>query len=345
MISPWLNAGRDAWLEAWRPWVAGVVSDAGLGRVDGVESLREMPWSAVFRVICSEETLFFKAEGLGGRHEPGLVQDLAKRWGDRVPTVLAIDEARAWMLMTDAGRPLREVVPPDEQAGVLERVMDPYVEMQFALCAEADSLVARGVPDRRAAVLPDLLRQLLGGDMVDGAKLALESEEKSEMYALLPEFERCCEELAASAYSSSLDHGDLHASNVLVAGEGFRLCDWGDASVTHPFGSLMVTYRLGLSDLPAASRPSAAARLRDAYLTAWARRVPAAPLRRTFDLACWTAHVVRALDWVHMLQGADPEFVAEWYPHIAGALRGWRRHRALMLSGQDAAIRVFDERS
>ena len=43
--------------------------------------------------------------------------------------------------------------------------------------------------------------------------------------------------------SASLDHGDLHGNNVLVAsGDGpIRLFDWGDAVVAHPFATLTTT--------------------------------------------------------------------------------------------------------
>ena len=47
--------------------------------------------------------------------------------------------------------------------------------------------------------------------------------------------------MAASAVPMRLQHDDLHDGNVFADG---RVFDWGDASVGHPFGVLLVTSRV-----------------------------------------------------------------------------------------------------
>ena len=65
---------------------------------------------------------------------------------------------------------------------------------------------------------------------------------------------------------ASVQHDDLHHANVYVRGAEVRFLDWGDASVSHPFMSLVVTFRFldELNKLPPADPWFR--RLRDAYL-------------------------------------------------------------------------------
>jgi hypothetical protein len=60
-------------------------------------------------------------------------------------------------------------------------------------------------------------------------------------------------------------------ANVYANGERLRLLDWGDASISHPFASLVVTFRFlaEINKLPPADPWFA--RLRDAYLEPWGR--------------------------------------------------------------------------
>lgn len=64
-------------------------------------------------------------------------------------------------------------------------------------------------------------------------------------------------------------HDDLHANNLYVDGTRLRVLDWGDASISHPFASLVVTSRFleEIDGLPPGDPWFA--RLRDAYLEPW----------------------------------------------------------------------------
>src|SRR5437763_14987983 len=99
-----------------------------------------------------------------------------------------------------------------------------------------------------------------------GGPLPSDRDLRRELDRAVPDFSRVCDELTSTTPASSLDHGDLHAGNVLVDGDRRRLIDWGDSCVTHPFSSLFVTYHLVAPKLEPAARPVAIRRLRDAYL-------------------------------------------------------------------------------
>ena len=148
------------------------------------------------------------------------------------------------------------------------------------------------------------------------------------MLAALPQLERTCEALGRLAIPVTLEHGDLHANNILVEDENIWLFDWADASVSHPFASLLVTFDSLFGDLESDDVRRGAPRLIDAYLETWTELVEPVLLRAALGPALWLAHATRALDWQHMLAGATSDDNEEWRSEIAQWLRRWLARRA-----------------
>ena len=313
-------------------WLAEVVVRHRLGAIADVASVRERPWGAVLRITTSDRVVYFKADGLGAHHEPLVLAELARAWPGFGPDVLAADASRSWLLMADHGKPMWDVLDMTGQVATLERLLPLYAEMQASSSPSVTAWIGAGAPDRRVHRLPALLDSLLAGQMASGA-LPIAEEQRRAIDAVLPDFARVCDELAASPFAETLDHGDLHGGNVLVDGGSFRLVDWGDSCVTHPFSSLFVTYQLALSRFDRAHRAAAALRLRDAYLEPWIREGSTASLRETFTLAIWAGYVTRALDFVSMLQGANAALIDEWHGHVVVLLRHWEEAHALLNHG------------
>jgi len=116
--------------------------------------------------------------------------------------------------------------------------------------------------------------------------------------ALRPRIAGWCEELASSGVGDSLDHADLHESQLFAPAPGrFAFFDWGDALVGHPFHSLLVPARTAREHCGPEVRP----RLRDAYLEPWTGKgVTAAGLRRAVSLSWRLAPLGRAASWGRM---------------------------------------------
>jgi hypothetical protein len=60
-------------------------------------------------------------------------------------------------------------------------------------------------------------------------------------------------------------------ANVYAQGERLRLLDWGDTSISHPFASLVATFRFLEETNKLPPGDLSFARLRDAYLDPWGR--------------------------------------------------------------------------
>jgi hypothetical protein len=86
-----------------------------------------------------------------------------------------------------------------------------------------------------------------------------------------------------------------------------RLLDWGDASISHPFASLVVTFRFLEQRNRLAPDDPWFARLRDAYLEPWGGR-----LAGVFALALRVGAFAHTIAWVrqrdYLPQAARPEF-------------------------------------
>ena len=332
---PWVSDARSAWLDTVRPWLHAELCAHGLTSSGEFECVRERPWAIVLRVPTPQGFVYFKAAGSGGRHEPGLVTELAQRWSDRVPTPLAIDRRCGWMLLRDYGRTLREALGGADSLEVWQHLLPLYAEIQIASCFEMPRWLALGVPDRRLAALPELLGELLSDEaaLCIGRSDGLRAEERAAICALLPEFEACCRELAAMPYPATLDHGDLHAGNILIGNGAYWFFDWGDANITHPFCSLLVICSMLVDDFASSDGQRRIARLRDAYLEPWSAHAPARSLRPLCAAALWVAHVGRALDWNHMLKGTGEAARTEWQPQVAKWLRLWLKRQELLRAG------------
>jgi len=325
--------GKTAWRREAEAWLREVVERHGGAPGGGIEWVRESPWSLVLRMRAREGFVYFKASGEAGRHEAAVMAELSRVWSDRVPAPVACDAARGWMVLADHGQALAAGPGEGSSLELWQRLLPLYAEIQVASAAHVEDWRRLGVPDRGLDVLADRIEDLLGDDAAIGLGRpgGLASEERTLLRALVPELRRRCRELAAMPASTALDHGDLHAANVLRHGEEYRFFDWGDASLSHPFASLLPVYEmLGLSaDCRQGSRD--AARLRDAYLEPWGGVVPAASRGEVVATAVWLAHAARALGWHHVLQSVDAVARWRWRPLIARWLRLWLTRRQFLV--------------
>ena len=204
--------------------------------------------------------------------EPKLTAALAGRWPDRLPAVLGWDEERAWLLVADAGTP---VMAFGDHLDAWSTALPLYAELQRGEAAYVDEHTAGDVPDRRLATLPRSYAGLLERD------LPLEPDEVARLRGFEPRFAELCAELAAAPVPETIQHDDLHAANVWARDGRLAFLDWGDACVSHPFASLVVTFRLLEEHYGVPAGDPWFERLRDAYLEPWGEP---AVLRRLFDL-------------------------------------------------------------
>jgi hypothetical protein len=292
-------------------WIRARVSPAG-----AIEIARERPWATVLRIPVAAGAVWFKACSGVQAFEPRLTATLFERWPDRVPEVLDVDEQRGWLLTADAGLPVGNAGnPPEAWLTALPR----YAELQRGEAARVAEHLDHGVPDLRVETLPARLDGLLSSD------LPLDEPEIERLRKSAARFGELCRDLAARGIPSSVQHDDLHHENLYERHGLFRVLDWGDSSISHPFASLVVTFRFLEETTKLSLDDPWLARLRDAYLEPWGD-----DLVDTFGLALLVGTFAHAFAWARQRAHLSLENRAWFDPYFRLVLR-----RALAASQPD----------
>jgi Phosphotransferase enzyme family len=258
-----------------------------------IETTHDRPWATVMRVPVVGGVTWFKACAQVQAFEPRLTAKLYARWPDRVTEVLAVDEARHWMLLGNAGIAVRELGNPPE---VWLEVLPLYAELQKGEMEYVLDHVSHGVPDLRMAGLPAGYERLLASEL----PLARDDVNRIRDYA--PRFTELCADLAKSRIPDSIQHDDLHMANLYSDGGKLRVVDWGDSSIAHPFFSLVVTFRFLEEVNHLAPADSWFRRLRDAYLEPWG-----SGLEETFEIAIRAGWFAHAIAWTRQRDALPPQ--------------------------------------
>lgn len=218
--------------------------------------------------------------------------------------MIATDAERRWLLLDDAGTPLfPDRNSPEEWPAILPR----YAELQRGEEAHADEHVAHGVPDLRLAALPALFERLLEADLPF-------AREELDTLRRQP-FAAWCEELAAAGIPETIQHDDLHFANVYDRAGRLRVLDWGDASVAHPWFSLVVPFHFLVRYERVGPDDPWFERLRGAYLEPWGRGH-----ERAFALSQRVGVVAHAIAWHRLWEALPPDFAEGFGVHFAKLL-------------------------
>ncbi|HLH62746.1 MAG TPA: phosphotransferase [Ktedonobacteraceae bacterium] len=297
---PWMRLG---WFDSATAWIGEQLERLGYTKTAPVEQLVSRPWAAVLRVPTSKGYLYFKVPSPVFAFEPELTETLHQLVPTFVPGVLVRDRQRNWMLMRDAGIPLRDMPPTLER---LEIALRRFAEMQIELAEHVETLKATGCPDRRLHLLPHLYQEILAATpflLIDEPN-GLPRSEHEQLLALAPQLQEICHELASYRIPESLHHFDLHNGNILYNGETYVFIDAGEYCLGHPFSTMFIVLRVARYILEYDEQMLG--RLVRAYLEPWTRYEPMEHLRRIFELAHRLGSLYKALSWYDVISQLEP---------------------------------------
>ncbi|MEA3338267.1 MAG: phosphotransferase [Chloroflexota bacterium] len=314
------------WSEpSWRPQVESWISDQ-LQRYDiaitgPIQQPHIRPWSTVLQVPIDGGSVFFKASLPKLGHEVALTEALYRWYPDCMPQVLATDTNRKWMLLRDGGPTLRSMVNDPQDLHHWLKILPRYAAIQKELAERVPTLLSMGVPDRRLSMLPSLYQSLLTDQdaMMLGQPDGLTHEQYDRLQALTESVALQCRQLAAYPIADSLQHDDFHDGNILVDGGRYTLFDWGDAIVSHPFFSYLVTQRIISYRLDLEPDDPRVLAVRDAYLAPWQQLAPLNDLLEVLAISHRLAMICRALNWYQVVSVMP----AEHWTEYADAVPGW----------------------
>lgn len=285
---PW---ARPGWFAQAETWIAAKMTNLG-NNVQAIESLKSWSISAVLRVHTTSHPVFFKASlDLPLFVNEGVVMaGLARLYPDNIPTPLAVNAARNWMLLEDLGGPIGSAAPFALKEGLFQAMARIQIDSSHRL----DSLFQIGCIDRRIPWLQAHLKALLADEITLSL---LTQAEREELRRALPRLQMLLSELDSLSIPPALIHGDLHTGNVALRDGKIQIFDWTDAAITHPFFDLDVVFTT--------EDPGLREKLEDAYLSVWDQVYPVGVVRRAFELARVVYGLYHAVSYQFILNNLE----------------------------------------
>ncbi len=151
--APWERAG---WFALAAEWIEQELARLGWQRTGPYVQLHARGWSAVLRLPTTGGNVYFKAVTQPFAFEPPLTALLAGLLPAESPRVLAVDCARRWLLMADAGEPIRDRIRETRNPQPYHDMLVAFARFQLALLPHTPRLESSAIPDRRLEALPAL---------------------------------------------------------------------------------------------------------------------------------------------------------------------------------------------
>ena len=297
---PWYSPG---WLARVEEWIGQGLAELGMPPVVSIEQLGVAERGSLLRIQTTSDTFYFKALPTFFRHELTLLQHLMRYRAGCVPALVVVDDRERWLLMRDFGnKHLDQSLDLDDWQETLRH----YAILQIDHIAQVEHLDRLGCPHLPLAALPDKLERLLTSEqaLLFDTPTALSLGEVRQLHDALPLMRSLCQKLADYGLPETLEHGDLHAQNIVLSEDGYLYYDWTDSCIAHPFFSLYPF----LLDIEA-RQPETRERLREAYLQPWERYATREQLVEAFELAQRLAPLHLAMLYATLI---IPHLKARW---------------------------------
>jgi hypothetical protein len=261
----------------------------------------------VLETPAAAGAMYLKSVPAVFRQEAALTAVIAEATPDRVVRVADVEPVEGWLLMHDFGGRRVGDGPPETWAPALA----VHATIQQSWADRTHELVAAGAPVRPLRDLASALPTLADAEVLAEE---LTGDDLRAWRAVMPRFVDACRRLDDLGPPPTLVHGDLHPWNVADTPDGPRLFDWTDAAVSHPFIDLAV-YATRPDD------PALRHAVREAYLAAWAGRMPAADLREAGELAIVVGTLYSVAGYVRLFASLERDDRED----LDGAAGSWAR--------------------
>jgi len=324
-------------------WSSVEASKLGLS-VDSFEVVRVQPWASAVRLETSgargHTTLWAKTIAPLNRFEIDVLNVLETLEVPSLVRPLASNRERGFLLLVDGGPTVASLASTGDLNGLDEQstnvalaswraMLDRLGRTQRLSTSSITQFLDAGCLDLRPRNAVGYFDFLLTNAYVNERFLAdgITKAELADFAALRPELQRVANRLELSMVEATIQHDDLGPSNVCLDG---RLIDWGDASVAHPFASLLTALNSNSDNRPGTKQDRDA--LAVEYFSGWLPEIDTdrivggavdndellTQLAEEARLACVLAPLGRIASWLR----APPE-ASEWHP---GRLSHWVRH-------------------
>lgn len=314
---------QPSWIEKATSWIDSELHRQGINRTGLIEQPHIRHWSTVLRIPTNIGDLYFKAVIPELAYESALTQALSHWYPDCMPQVFATAKKQGWLLMSDGGMRLREILKTEDDIQHWQNLLPIYAKLQQQSVKYRDQFLELGIPDRRLDVLPTQFQELLSNTEVLALNCpgGLSSSEHQRLHNYADLFAKICQQLATFNLPETLNHGDLHDGNVFICERHYLFFDWGDSSISHPFFTIQTTYASLKNRFGLEKKSPWFKRLRECYLDVWSEYETREKLEIAFELTQQLSPILSALRWLPALANMDEETQNNYQEAIPSLLR------------------------
>jgi Phosphotransferase enzyme family len=221
-------------------WGEQHLRDTGVAGSFVTTMVKRRAWSTVWTLESASGRFYLKEAAPGFDVEAPLLEILCSWRPASIVEIVATDATHGWMLTRNAGRMLHDVMFDDPEAGRahFRAILMAYARLQVDCLRRDAPPFADVLEDRRPAAIARLFAAVVSDDALLRAGGAT-SDDLIQRGRWLRRVDQLCGDLAALDLPLTLEHGDLHTSNIMIAADGrARIADWGDACWATPFHGL-----------------------------------------------------------------------------------------------------------
>jgi hypothetical protein len=293
-------------------WVDLQLAKHDLAPIDKLESVHDMAWSMVAKVIHEQGVWYFKALTPHIAYELDVTIKLATAYPEDLGKVIAHDTEKRYLLVEDLGSNLFDYSPQSEAFGLWQKALANYAQLQKRV-ATLGLTEFSGLPNRTLEALPEevlpIIERCIGITPREGeAPVTLDDVEWIKRF--FESWSEIVKEINELPIPNSIHHGDLHGGNIAVLDKPV-VFDWGDSSWSHPFVTFYVSADACLNHFGLVDEDSNDA-LQEAYLTPWLEYGSLSQLKSTLEKVNRISPLVMLLSWAYAISNkADPRAL-EW---------------------------------
>jgi hypothetical protein len=258
-------------------------------------------YSTVIRFATSIGNVYFKAVSALQSNEPVLLKELAKRWPQNVPQVIASDDDRRWMLMRDFGGTETAKLPDDHHARCARRFAEIQIDAALDLARWQKATCAH----RSLAFIASSIDVLLAHPVIVQGLTRNERDRLAEISVL---YKSLFARLSDFSLPDTLVNQDFRIGNIVWTNDDYVFYDWADSVVTHPFFSAtrFLNYIHDDPHDPARDAKTRHQPIIDAYLDAWRAVLPTTQLREAFAIARRINAMYQAVRFELAMRASEP---------------------------------------
>ena len=322
--APWEAIG---WHAAACEWIGSQLASLGFTIQDPIVQQRAWGLSCTMKISTEKGDVYFKATPPFMAHEGRAMQVIAEHCPKLLPSPLAIEPERGWLLMQDYGSYMLHECPDITR---WEEALRLFSQAQVEQVERVHQWLTLNIPDRRLGRMVEMIDPLIAScsQMLTGGANGLSESEVSDLRSLSMPLKLMCARLAQFGVPNTLVHGDL-GGNIIIGENGYTIFDWTDVCVSHPFFDMATVSSAYFDESILKDNQDADTRLRDAYLEPWTARIPIERLVEAFEISRPLGALHQAMTYMWILTNIS----ADARPELEGGLLHWIR-QLLRLCGR-----------